>query len=94
MTFENFVGLERTAYVDAGLERTAYVDNGSVVAATDTALAISMLEMAAVEFRLATLRTSRRLGRQYQETDSDQCRTKALEPTPRFQFITSQKRSE
>ncbi len=48
MTFENF----------AGLERTANVENGSLVAATDTALAIPMLEMAAVEFRLATLRTS------------------------------------
>ncbi len=94
MTFENFAGLERTAYVDGGLERTANVESGSLVAAIDTALAIPMLEMAAVEFRLATLRKSRRLGRQHQETDSDRCRTKALEPTPRFQFITSQKRSE
>ncbi len=89
MTFENFAGLERTAKVDGGLERTANVESGSLVAAIDTALSVPMLEMAVVEFRLATLRTSRRLGRQYQETDSDHCRTKALEPTPRFQFITS-----
>jgi len=49
VTFENFAGLERTAKDDGGLERTAYVENGSLVAATDTALAIPMLEMAVVE---------------------------------------------
>ena len=94
MTFENFAGLERTAYVDGGLERAANVESGSLVAAIDNALAMPMLKMAAVESRLITLLTSRRLGRQHQETDSDRCQTNALEPTPCFQFITSQKRSE